>query len=63
MLSDAVIGLREELAESRNNNQQLQGNQRRKAQRMGEERIMANGGIKTFSQNQHRGTLATRVYV
>ena len=44
--SEADIGLREELEESRNSNQQLQENQRRMEQRMEEERNRANGEIR-----------------
>ena len=43
LLNEEVQWLREELKESRNNNQQLQGNQRRMEQRIEDERNRANG--------------------
>ena len=46
LLNEAVQGLREELEESRNNNQQLQENQRRMEQRIEDGRNRANGEIR-----------------
>ena len=45
LLNEAVLGLGEELGQSRNNNQQLHEKQMRTEQRMGEERNRANGEI------------------
>ena len=46
LLDEAVLGLREELEESKKNNQQLHEKQMRMEQRMEEERNKANGEIR-----------------
>ena len=57
LLNEEVLGLREELGESRNNNQQLHEKQMRMEQRMGEGRNRANGEIReTLSHHNRRKT-------